>query len=62
MNNKCYEIVGERGLEPPWDYSHTALNRARLPISPLARKETHKKTHHRLMLKRRYLRFKSVKK
>lgn len=31
------KIVGERGLEPPWDYSHTALNRARLPVSPLAR-------------------------
>ena len=28
--------MGERGFEPPQDYSYTALNRARLPIPPLA--------------------------
>src|SRR5207248_3658723 len=30
-------MVGEGGLEPPCPYGHTDLNRARLPIPPLAR-------------------------
>ncbi len=30
-------MVGEEGLEPSLDCSNTALNRARLPVPPLAR-------------------------
>ena len=33
MKNKII-LVRLRGLEPPRDCSHTALNRARLPIPP----------------------------
>ena len=31
-------FVRERGLEPPRDCSHTALNRTRIPVPPLALK------------------------
>ena len=31
---ECLILVRLRGLEPPRDCSHTALNRARLPIPP----------------------------
>lgn len=30
-------MVGTRGFEPPWDYSHTLLRRVRMPIPPRAR-------------------------
>ena len=32
----CLNLVREGGLEPPCPHGHTDLNRARLPISPLA--------------------------
>ena len=34
-------LVREGGVEPPRPHGHTDLNRARLPIPPLARKELH---------------------
>jgi hypothetical protein len=33
----AFFMVGERGLEPPQDYSHYHLKVARLPIPPSAR-------------------------
>ena len=35
-----YFMVPKRGLEPPQSYDYTALNRARLPISPLRPRTT----------------------
>ena len=32
-----FEVVRARGLEPPWGYPHTDLNRTRLPIPPRPR-------------------------
>ena len=32
-------VVREGGVEPPRPFGHTDLNRARLPIPPLARAE-----------------------
>ena len=42
MNEVCqgelliFTFVGERGVEPPIPYGNTVLNRARLPVPPLA--------------------------
>src|SRR5690606_15547307 len=37
-------LVREGGLEPPCPHGHTDLNRARLPISPLARAHRYRNT------------------
>jgi len=34
-------LVPQEGLEPPWEYSHYALNVARLPVPPLRRTYRH---------------------
>lgn len=37
-SEEIFNMVGERGFEPPRYYYHMALNHARLPVPPLAPK------------------------
>ena len=37
-SEEIFNVVGERGFEPPRYYYHMALNHARLPVPPLAPK------------------------
>ena len=38
-------VVREGGVEPPRPFGHTDLNRARLPIPPLAREAVRRLSH-----------------
>ena len=46
----CFVLVREGGVEPPRPHGHTDLNRARLPIPPLARKVRGYHIHERIAM------------